>query len=107
MLIAEAMAAPTHRGNPVSVQSLADVQALAAGPLAQAVPWVSTYDMVSASCRKQGARIALTFLPTGELDDTPVRWSYATLLARLHQTANLLHNLPHYTTMPSNVFFAT
>jgi fatty-acyl-CoA synthase len=87
------MATLTHRGNPVSVQSLADVQALAEVPLAQAVPWVSTYDMVSASCRKQGERIALTFLPTGELDDTPVRWSYATLLARLHQTANLLHNL--------------
>ncbi|MBY0463527.1 MAG: AMP-binding protein, partial [Burkholderiales bacterium] len=83
----------TQVASPVPVQSLADVQALAAVPLSQAVPWVSTYDMISAACRKQGGRIALTFLATGELDETPVSWSYTTLLAYLHQTANLLHSL--------------
>ena len=75
------------------VQSLADVAALQAVPLPQTVPWASTYDMVSASCRRQGGRTALTFLSTGELEETPVSWSYTALLARMHQTANLLHSL--------------
>ena len=43
--------------------------------------------------RPSATRTALTFLRTADPADEPMRWSYAELLAGIHQTANLLHAL--------------
>jgi acyl-coenzyme A synthetase/AMP-(fatty) acid ligase len=53
----------------------------------------STYEIFRNAGAAFGDKTALTFLRTGNPADAPIRWSYAELLAGIHQTANLLHTL--------------
>ncbi|PUE20603.1 acyl-CoA synthetase [Limnohabitans sp. MMS-10A-160] len=75
------------------VQSLADLQRLEATPLAQAMPWASTYDVIRASAQVHADRPALTFLETGQVGGPATTWTYRDLLQGIHQTANLLFTL--------------
>ena len=75
------------------VRSLHDVVQLEQVPLDVALTVPSTYAIFCNSAHAFGTKTALTFLPTGDPADTPIRWSYADLLAGIHQTANLLHTL--------------
>ena len=75
------------------IRSMVDVRALEAGPLERAVTARSTYEILRNAAHSFGDRVALTFLPSAEPDATPIRWSFAELLARVHQTANALHTL--------------
>jgi fatty-acyl-CoA synthase len=70
-----------------------DVRAIEATPLAQAIRPGSTYELIRNSAHAFGDKTALTFLPTGEPGAPALRWSYAELLAKVHQTANALHRL--------------
>jgi fatty-acyl-CoA synthase len=89
------MNAPTHAPFAASfpIRSLADVHRLEATPLADALTVRSTYELFCNSARAFADRTALTFLPDADPATPPVRWSYAELLAGIHQTANLLHRL--------------
>lgn len=75
------------------IRSIDDVRRLEQTPIATALPVRSTYEIFSNSAHAFGNKTALTFLRSGNPDDTPIRWSYAELLAGIHQTANLLHAL--------------
>ncbi|MGJ7543014.1 acyl-CoA synthetase [Variovorax sp. LT1R16] len=75
------------------VRGLADIRVLEATPLAEALTVRSTYEIFCNASAAFGDKTALTFLRTGNPADEPIRWSYAELLARIHQTANLLHTL--------------
>ncbi|WP_462390471.1 acyl-CoA synthetase [Acidovorax sp. Q11] len=70
-----------------------DVERLEARPLAEALPVQSTYEIFVNSAAAFGDKTALSFLPTADPADEPIRWSYAQLLTGIHQTANLLHHL--------------
>ncbi|OEZ31883.1 acyl-CoA synthetase [Variovorax boronicumulans] len=75
------------------VRGLADIRALEATPLDEALTVRSTYELFRNSGAAFGDKTALTFLRSGNPADEPIRWSYAQLLAGIHQTANLLHTL--------------
>jgi fatty-acyl-CoA synthase len=75
------------------IRSQDDVRRLEQTPLATALPVRSTYEIFRNSAHAFGGKTALTFLRTGNPDDTPIRWSYAQLLTGIHQTANALHAL--------------
>lgn len=75
------------------VRSLADIRRLEETPLAQALTVRSTYEIFRNAGAAFGGKTALTFLRTGNPADEPIRWSYAELLAGIHQTANMLHAL--------------
>lgn len=75
------------------VRSLADIRKLEETPLEQALTVRSTYEIFRNAGHAFGGKTALTFLRTGNPADEPIRWSYAELLARIHQTANMLHTL--------------
>ena len=75
------------------IRSLADIERLEATPLHAAVTVRSTYALLRNSAAAFGDRPALTFLRTAEPGGDAVRWSYAQLLAGVHQTANLLYRL--------------
>lgn len=80
------------------VQALADIHRIEATPLAQTVPWASTYALIRASAEVHADRPALTFLHTGQPGGKSTTWTYRDLLKGIHQTANLLHGLhlcPH------------
>ena len=75
------------------IQSLADLHHVEATPLAQSVPWSSTYALIRASALAHADRSALTFLHTGLPGGKSTIWTYRSLLQGIHQTANLLHQL--------------
>lgn len=75
------------------VQTLADIHRIEATPLAQAMPWASTYDLIRASAEVHADQAALTFLHTGQPGGASTTWTYRSLLQGIHQTANLLHQL--------------
>jgi fatty-acyl-CoA synthase len=75
------------------VQSLADIHRIEATPLADAMPWASTYDLIRASAQVHAEQPALTFLHTGQPGGASTTWTYRSLLQGIHQTANLLHQL--------------
>jgi fatty-acyl-CoA synthase len=75
------------------VRSLADIRRLEETPLERALAVRSTYEIFRSAGQAFGGKTALTFLRTGNPADEPIRWSYAELLARIHQTANMLHAL--------------
>jgi fatty-acyl-CoA synthase len=75
------------------VQSLADIHRIEATPLADAMPWASTYALIRASAQVHADQPALTFLHTGQPGGASTTWTYRSLLQGIHQTANLLHQL--------------
>lgn len=75
------------------IRSIDDVHRLEKTPIETALPVRSTYEIFRNSAHAFGPKTALTFLRSGDPDDTPIRWSYADLLAGIHQTANALHAL--------------
>ncbi|UUZ69008.1 acyl-CoA synthetase [Polaromonas sp. P2-4] len=90
-----------HHVNPIHppfapsfpIRSIDDVHRLEQTPIATALPVRSTYEIFRNSAHAFGSKTALTFLCSGDPDETPIRWSYAQLLAGIHQTANALHAL--------------
>lgn len=82
---------PFVTGRPV--RSLADVQALEAVPLADAVPVRSTWELFRNSAAAFGDRTAISFIRTMAQADQPERWSYARLFEGINRTANALHTL--------------
>ena len=75
------------------IRSEADVLRLEETPLEQAFAERSTYDIFCSSARAFGDKTALTFLHSAKPEDGVTRWSYAGLLAGIHQTANLLFRI--------------
>ena len=75
------------------VQSLLDIHRIEATPLAQAIPWASTYELIRASAQAHAEQPALTFLHTGQPGAASTTWTYRSLLQGIHQTANLLHQM--------------
>lgn len=75
------------------IHSMDDVRRLESVPLEQALTVSSTYEIFCNSAQAFGDKIALTFLRSGKPEDSPIQWSFAQLLAGIHQTANLLHRL--------------
>ena len=75
------------------IRTLADVRRLEATPLAQAVTVRSTYEIFVNAAHAFGPKTALTFLRDADPATPPIRWTYAELLAGIHQPANLLHSL--------------
>ena len=75
------------------VSSLADIRHIEATPLAQTMPWASTYALIAASAQAHADQPALTFLNTGRPGGPSSTWFYRDLLQGIHQTTNLLHSL--------------
>lgn len=75
------------------VRSIEDVRRLEETPLSEALTVRSTYEIFRNAAAAFGDKTALTFLRTADPADEPIRWSYAELLAGIHQAANVLHAL--------------
>ena len=71
---------------PSPVRCGADLQRLEQTPLAHAVPWASTYNLIRDTVHAYPDRTALTFLHTGQPDSPATRWTYRMLLEGMHQT---------------------
>jgi len=70
-----------------------DLERIERVPLAGRYPWRSTYDLIRQTAAEHGERPALVFVPQGSAAETPHVCSYAELLRRVTQAANLFHRL--------------
>lgn len=82
---------PLGAGAPV--RSLEDVRQLEATLLADALPARSTYELIGNASLAYPQRTALTLLLDADPATPPIRWTYAELFGRMHQTANALHSV--------------
>lgn len=62
-------------------------------PYEQRVNAGSTYEALCNAAALDPDKAAIHFLPTGEMEEDPVTISFRQLLGRIHQTANLFHDL--------------
>ncbi|HEX8507434.1 MAG TPA: AMP-binding protein, partial [Hymenobacter sp.] len=74
-------------------QTLADIVALEQIPLSARPVAPDTFTMVQRGAAVNPQALALRFVLSGEKPTQSVDYTYAELMARLHQTANLLHTL--------------
>jgi fatty-acyl-CoA synthase len=75
------------------IRGIADVEAIERVPLEKRLTAGSTYELFRQTAAAQGDRLALRYLPTGALDDTPIDVTHRELFARITRTANLFHSL--------------
>ncbi|MBT6431090.1 MAG: AMP-binding protein, partial [Rhodospirillaceae bacterium] len=79
--------------NDLLVRNLADVAAIEAKPLSHLNLPQSTYHAIRDAAETYPDRAAFKQLRTGSLEEEPTVLLYRDLLAKIHQTANLLHSL--------------
>ncbi|PPR69866.1 MAG: Long-chain-fatty-acid--CoA ligase [Alphaproteobacteria bacterium MarineAlpha1_Bin1] len=75
------------------VRTLADVEAIEANPLSHLNLPQSTYHAIKDAATTYPNRIAFKKLLTGSAEEQPQILLYRDLIAKIHQTANLLHEL--------------
>ncbi len=75
------------------ISTLADVEAIEAVPLAEQGLAPNTYEAIRRTAQQYPDQAALIFFLQAKAYEKAVTWTYQTLLAKLHQTANFFHEL--------------
>lgn len=75
------------------ISNLDDIRALETKPWKEVAPAKSTYELLSSAAAKWQDKTAITFLPTGAIDEEPIRITYRQLIGRIHQAANMFSDL--------------
>ena len=75
------------------LRNLADVKEIEKTPIHERIQARNTYDMLCRGAAINPQKIALHFMMTGEAYENTMDITYQQLLGRVHQTANLFHNL--------------
>ncbi len=75
------------------VASLADIQAIESVPLAERDLPRSTYEVIARQAAQRPDSLALLFFLQASTYRNPVTFTYREMLARIHQTANMFHDL--------------
>lgn len=74
-------------------RTIRDIEAFEAVPLEERLQVRSTYDFFRQGAALDPERVALHFLPRGRADDEPETLRYKDMVGRVHQAANLFHDL--------------
>ena len=77
----------------VLVKTINDIENMELTPWREHCPHISTYGAMKHAAQDHPDLPAIQFLPTGSADEAPHKVTYAQLLKRVTQTANLLHHL--------------
>jgi fatty-acyl-CoA synthase len=77
----------------VIIRNIDDIRAVEAVPLEERVPWQSTYELLTQGTAIDPEAIALYFLMSGEMWDSPMEIAYKQFLARITQSTNLFYDL--------------
>ncbi|UCD59260.1 MAG: AMP-binding protein, partial [Candidatus Hydrogenedentota bacterium] len=77
----------------IIIRNIDDIKALEAVPLGERVTTKSTYELIMKGARDNLDAVALYFLMSGEMWESPMEISYRQFLARVTQSANLFYDL--------------
>ncbi len=75
------------------IRGLEDIQRLEKGVFGEVFPVETTFGAIRRAAERNPQGIAVTFLPTGAVDEQPLRWTYEQFLYRINQAANLFTDL--------------
>lgn len=75
------------------IETIQDIEEMEQAPWREHCPHISTYEAISNTAQKYPDLLAMQFLPTGSANEVPHTVTYAELLKRVTQTANLFHHL--------------
>ncbi|MEW6264541.1 MAG: acyl-CoA synthetase [Thermodesulfobacteriota bacterium] len=73
--------------------NLADIEAIEKTPYWERVKETNTYELIGKGASINPNALAISFLLNGDAWDQPMQVTYAQLMARITQTANLFHDL--------------
>ena len=77
----------------IVIRNIDDIKAVESVPLEERVTTMSTYELIGKGAAINPDAVALHFLMSGEMWDSPVEVTYRQLLARITQSANLFNDL--------------
>ena len=77
----------------LTIRTLSDIEAIEEVPLRDRLDVDSTYDFIKGGAAIDPDRTAISFLMAGAAWDSPVEITYAQLMGRINQTANLCRDL--------------
>ncbi|MBN2298024.1 MAG: acyl-CoA synthetase [Deltaproteobacteria bacterium] len=77
----------------VRIADLSDIERIEEVPLEDRIKAYNTYDLIKHGCLINQQAIALSFILSGEHYDSPIQVTYGEFLGRMHQTANLFHDI--------------
>ncbi len=73
----------------LKISTLADIERIEQEPWESRLHHNTVYDAIEDWAAQQPGRMAIQFLPTGDLDDKVVSWTYAEFVANIRQSANM------------------
>lgn len=73
------------------ISQIDDIKALETKPWEDVAPAQSTYELLASAAARWPDKAAITFLPTGALDDKPVHITFKQMMGRIHQAANMFN----------------
>ncbi len=76
-----------------TIRSLKDIEDIEKVPLADRITAQNTYDLLCEGSELLPEKIALSFIPSGDLYDKPIQVTYRELIQNIRRTANLLYDL--------------
>ena len=77
----------------IIIRNIEDIRKIETVPLRERVPTNSTYELIQKGASVNPDAVALYFLMSGEMWDSPMPITYREFLGRITQTANLLNDL--------------
>ena len=75
------------------IRNIDDIRAVESIPLEERVTTSSTYEVINKAAQEDPDAVALYFLMSGEMWESPMEITYGQLISRITQSANLFHEL--------------
>jgi fatty-acyl-CoA synthase len=80
-------------GHEFVIRGVRDIEEIEKTPLAERVPESSTYEIIARGAAVKPEATAISFIMDGDKYAEPQKVTYAQLIGRIRQTANMLHDL--------------
>ena len=77
----------------IRISTVADIEEIEKSPIDDQLDSFNTYDMIRKGAMINPEATAISFFPSGDQYDNPLRIPYQILLAQITRTANLFHDL--------------
>jgi len=77
----------------IIIRNIGDIKSVESVPLEERVPTKSTYELIKKGAQEDPDAVALYFLMSGEMWETPMEVTYREFLGRITQSANLFQDL--------------
>jgi len=75
------------------IRNLEDIEEIEKVPLSERITARNTYEMLCQGSEIEPDKVALSFLPNGDLYESPMQVTYREMMGKIRQAANMLHDM--------------